>query len=599
MTKEEINNWLQKNLQLAPNKSLTSGIIFKLRKYPEIKQELQQITQNFTDSESELLYCFFNPNYSKICPICGKPVQFISYTIGYKKACCKKCADMLTVTNSQATKLERYGNKNYNNSQKNLNTKLQRYGTKGYNNIEKIKQTKLERFGDSNYNNPEKNRQTCLDKYGVTNGAKLPETKLKQAKTCLEKYSVKTPMESELIKQIYIKNSLNKRGYSWPLADPIFRKENLKVTQTSNESKIEQFLLNRGFDYKKEYLCNGKKFDFAIFKNGQLSILIETDGEYFHGLLSDYDGKNVRGEQDCERFSKVPEDVKYLVADAKNTEQLLNEITQVFDIEYNDWIQTIIDNLPKEFPYYSYSEERMKKDWEHLCNYTYNKNQYLGSSIVRYFHRSLMEAHVKNCPSPLEAWNNKVLLEECVRNRIIYSSSLSSQAIADGFSVCRIAPRVSVFNPSRARYLIQKYLPYFEIFDPFSGFSGRLLGAESLGKKYIGQDLHPKHVKESQEIIKFLDLKKSQISQKDILNSTGTYECLFTCPPYGGKEHWNAQNEEIEKSCDEWIDECLNRFKCQKYLFVVDQTEKFKDYIVETLTKNSHFGIRTEYVILI
>ena len=69
--------------------------------------------------------------------------------------------------------------------------------------------------------------------------------------------------------------------------------------------------------------------------------------------------------------------------------------------------------------------------------------------------------------------------------------------------------------------------------------------------------------------------------------------------PICGKEHWNKDNDEIEKSCDEWINICLNKYNCKKYLFVVDKTEKYKNNIIETLENKSHFGKNNEYVILI
>ena len=47
------------------------------------------------------------------------------------------------------------------------------------------------------------------------------------------------------------------------------------------------------------------------------------------------------------------------------------------------------------------------------------------------------------------------------------------------------------------------------------------------------------------------------------------------------------------------IDICLNNFDCKKYLFVVDDTLKYKQFIVEILENKSHFGSNTEYVILI
>lgn len=51
---------------------------------------------------------------------------------------------------------------------------------------------------------------------------------------------------------------------------------------------------------------------------------------------------------------------------------------------------------------------------------------------------------------------------------------------------------------------------------------------------------------------------------------------------------------------DEWIDLCSQKHKgCKGYLFVVDETEKYKDKIVETLTNKSHFGTNFEYVVFI
>jgi G:T-mismatch repair DNA endonuclease (very short patch repair protein) len=38
----------------------------------------------------------------------------------------------------------------------------------------KIKQTKLERYGDENYNNPKQNKKTMMEKYGVPYGVYLP-----------------------------------------------------------------------------------------------------------------------------------------------------------------------------------------------------------------------------------------------------------------------------------------------------------------------------------------------------------------------------------------------------------------------------------------
>ena len=415
--------------------------------------------------------------------------------------------------------------------------------------------TKEIKYGDKYYNNKIKTRQTWQKAYNI---------------------DITSPMQIPGVKQKAL-------SYSSKM--------------TTLEKKLFEFLKNRKFQFQYGYELNGKSFDFAIFNNSELKLLIEIDGIYYHGLTEDSNGRHVRGENDCERFSKVPEGVKYIVCDDSNIEKCFDEIVKVYDMDYEDWVKSIISDLPKEFPYPKYTKERLEKDWKHLQEWEWNKNSYVGSSIVRHFHESIWEAHVGKNISPVECWNNKELLEKTVRNRMIYSSRLSSQSIVDGFNVSKIAPKVSVFNPMLAKYLIKTYLNEFsEVFDPFSGFSGRMLGCCALGKKYVGQDINTKHVTESNRIIDYLRLDAS-VKEQDIFIDQGKYECLFTCPPYGLKEIWNEH--ETNYTCDMWIAQCITRYDCEKYLFVVDSSERYKDYIIGEITNSSHFGNRKEYIVLI
>ena len=169
--------------------------------------------------------------------------------------------------------------------------------------------------------------------------------------------------------------------------------------------------------------------------------------------------------------------------------------------------------------------------------------------------------------------------------------------ILAGLNISKLCPRVSIFNPVLARYITNKYLgEYSTVFDPFSGFSGRLLGVCSTGKQYLGQDLNEHAVAEANHIISAFSLN-AEIMQKDILDSSGTYECLLTCPPYADKEIYN--NETVFQSCDNWIDECIARFRCNRYVFVVDHTEKYKSHIAEELVAKSHFSDVHEYIVVI
>lgn len=531
---------------------------------------------------------WFKKEGEGICKCCGTETKYWNLEHGYREFCSRKCFWKVTTQlesvkeKRKQTCKEKYDSENYMQckdfKEKTEATNLREYGVKNAGGsdvaIAKIKATKLANHGDENYNNMEQTYLTKEIKYGD----KYYNNKMKTRQTWQKAYNIDitSPMQIPGVKQKAL-------SYSSKM--------------TTLEKKLFEFLKNRKFQFQYGYELNGKSFDFAVFNNDELKLLIEIDGIYYHGLTEDSNGKHVRGETDCERFSEVPEGVKYIVCDDNNIEKCFDEITKVYDMDYNEWIKSIIGDLPKEFPFPKYDDKRLQKDWKHLQEWEWNKNSYVGSSIVRHFHESIWEAHVGKNISPVECWNNKELLEKTVRNRMIYSSRLSSQSIVDGFNVSKIAPKVSVFNPMLAKYLIKTYLNEFsEVFDPFSGFSGRMLGCCALGKKYVGQDINTKHVIESNRIIDYLRLNAS-VKEQDIFIDQGNYECLFTCPPYGLKEIWNEH--ETDYTCDMWISQCITRYDCKKYLFVVDSSERYKDYIIDEITNSSHFGNRKEYIVLI
>ena len=72
---------------------------------------------------------------------------------------------------------------------------------------------------------------------------------------------------------------------------------------------------------------------------------------------------------------------------------------------------------------------------------------------------------------------------------------------------------------------------------------------------------------------------------------------MLTCPPYADKE--NYFEDQVCKSCDEWIDECLKRYNCNRYIFVVDEISKYTENIVEDIQNSSHFSKAVEHVVVI
>lgn len=158
------------------NKDFPGFIEFLGEKYPDIR------------NLSEQLWLYFHGYTDRPhCSICGNPVKtFINFNQGYVKYCCPTCAQKDPEVRS-----------------KNNTTNIQRYGEDYHKKaVEKSRQTKLQKYGDSNYNNPEKTRITCLEKFGVTNAMKSPDIVKKGEETCIRKYGAKRKILSQEYQKI-------------------------------------------------------------------------------------------------------------------------------------------------------------------------------------------------------------------------------------------------------------------------------------------------------------------------------------------------------------------------------------------------------------
>lgn len=468
---------------------------------------------------------------------------------------------------------------------------------------EKNKQTKLERYGDPHYTNPRKARTTYLS---TPNAERMRQEKIKQTK--IEKYG-SLKVASKHKEQTMISNSQfeTKEEYykNWRLK--LYNKHPNKGSKL--EKRCEEFLKNNNLIYSREYLCSNElykhSFDFAVYMNDELVMLIDCDGMYYHGYYSDTDGYHVNSYSDDYRSQLVPYGVKFLVIVEGHEEAGYKELLSLLSIDYDEYIQSIY-NWCRDvgFPYPAYSEDVLSTSWQSLNKSDvvnrFSPRSRFGEKLILHFHPSIWEGSKSGKPSPVEAWNNDELLLKAIKNRIIYKgNSLDPSRVLSGLWVSGIAPRVSIFNPNLAKYLVEKYLKTYDtVFDPCSGFSGRMLGVTSLGKNYIGQDINITTILESNKLIQFLNIGESvQLNNVDSLKESGKYDCLFTCPPYGNKERWKDSSNYL--STDEWITCILNNYDCKSYLFVVDDTRLYKDYIVEEISNRSHFGSNTEYVLLI
>ena len=482
--------------------------------------------------------------------------------------------------------------------------------------VEKMKETNLKKYGCEtvfqNENVKQKIKNTLKEKYGVESYTQTKEYLDKSKETCIKKYGVPFYTQTEEYKSKERETNLKKFGVEWASSSPEIRN---KVRNT--------FISNYGsanYCHNNYYLYDNIQFDsswelyFYIYHSDlghkvtkePLELFYTYEGKE-HSYYPDFevDGQlyEIKGDmffkdgQMINPFDKSQNglfNAKYQCG-LKNNVIFIKESDMTPIIEYvnNKYTKNFVPlfkiNLP--FPY-------INSDLTDISD--------IG--LIHHFHKSIYMATRKSKLSPLDAWTHKDLIKKVALNRLKYVGSCRPADILQGLNVTKIAPKISVFKPKLAETLIKKYIPNADIIiDPFSGFSGRMLGSYNCGIHYIGWDINEDHVRESNEIMAYKKIEDMcDVKVQDLITFEGKDwsvlkdVCLFTCSPYGGKEHWNKNNDEIEKSCDEWIDLCLEKHKgCIKYLFVVDKTEKYKNCIVETLENKSHFGKNYEYVVLI
>jgi hypothetical protein len=170
--------------------------------------EFNNLDLDWVSNFSQIIYHYKN-NITNI-PVCycGKPTNFKSSIVGYRKTCSFFCSNNSKSKKDKIkeTKLEKYGDENYNNSFKVKETKLEKYGDENYNNresafktneekygshsamknknvIEKVKNTKKQKYGNSNFNNIDKIKEFWNNadvQYMIEFVKKIKSTKLEK-----------------------------------------------------------------------------------------------------------------------------------------------------------------------------------------------------------------------------------------------------------------------------------------------------------------------------------------------------------------------------------------------------------------------------------
>lgn len=374
------------------------------------------------------------------------------------------------------------------------------------------------------------------------------------------------------------------------------------------------------------------EFSFALFDSfGNITTLIDVD----ESDLCQDDGDR----------SYIPSGAEYLIYGKSQITELCNYLLlKKSGVTVDEVVENSLALCRKEgFPFPTLDPLKLKESWNNLCGLhsAVSKTSTTGGDIMRHFHQSIYAYRSGDTPSLLEAWEDDNILRKIIKNRILYSgvkvvngkAFVTPQTVVLGLNQAKVAAKISLFRPALARYLIEKYLGDKEyIIDCCAGFSGRLLGAGSLGKKYRAGDINETTIREDMECARAFGIDCNVVlndawneSIESKFNDIDFSSCGFLgCTPYGrgkkeveyelsngvkyklfegasigAKESWNDSESDNMYTYD-WVERTLVlNPSVNRFVFVLDKPGQFQEFVAEEIVTDTVFAMVYEYVVVI
>jgi hypothetical protein len=282
----------------------------------------------------------------------------------YKKTCLEKYGvenpfqSEEILKKSRQTKLEKYGDQFYFDSEKRKQTNLKKYNAEHFNNPEKAKKTKLKKYGNENYNNRELCKQTCLEKYGVENVFQSEQIKEKIRDINIERYGTYNVYMRHIenidnLNEEFVKGHFLKDGYF--LLEEFCQYFNLSICYYYSKIK-DRFNINEPIKSNKHktqteiYNWLLTITDNVIINNKQIIKPLELD-IYLpdHNLAIEYDGLMYHsfGKDSWSVFNNYQDESENKYKHLFKTEECEKQGIQLLHIFENEWIDPIKQNIWK------------------------------------------------------------------------------------------------------------------------------------------------------------------------------------------------------------------------------------------------------------
>lgn len=333
----------------------------------------------------------------------------------------------------------------------------------------------------------------------------------------------------------------NQREWKWAL-----------VSTDDVCSFIKDYFENSfGIKLAKEYISQTNNNTYEIVTSGNAKIQKICDILYKNSTIY-LDRKYQKYLDLCEFNNQIEKRQSYFKVAEINGVKITDEYVSSLNKEQR---QQLIEPLFYYFReqgwlYPDYTEERLNKEYENLVNYKIdislnelNNNNSVATRLCKYFCKSFYSSCEGGSKPIVSLWQDDEIFKKLIRNRLglhcyeqdpNYTFNINHRAMIEGFRDSRIGSIASIFKPNIAKYICEKYSQPGDLVGDYScGFGGRLLGAMSCGRKYIGTD--PLTVPELQDMVKFFNFKDCTLiksGSEDYRGEENSVDLYWSSPPY-------------------------------------------------------------------
>ena len=264
---------------------------------------------------------------------------------------------------------------------------------------------------------------------------------------------------------------------------------------------------------------------------------------------------------------------------------------------------------------------KVKQSYKSLCLHLpdlsikelYN-NASLATDVCKYFcHTFYYVTDDSRSRNMVELFNDDSILKRVIDNRLgrkwgdatNQSFNFSPKMIIQGMRSMHLVGMVSIFKPGIAKYIYMKYSNEGDtVYDYSAGFCGRILGATSCNRKYIGVD--PLTTDDINNAIKELELNNCEIHKtgsEDFCLEENSVDLCFSSPPYYNQEYYSKEDTQAYNKGEEYffnvywkktLENCKYMLKPgKKFILNVKNQPKMLDMAKEMFTLEDEILLKT------